>query len=118
MEDKKILNTLLGINKQKYLIPRAVRTRLEIFPGFGIPESIAVGVGFMTGFITQHFLSYLPLANISLFKIIILTVFTAVPYFAVKPDVYGNTLWKQLRDYRNWSQSQRQYLYKKSSVLK
>lgn len=117
MEDKKILNTLLGFDKQKYLIPRAVRTRLEIFPGFGVPESVAVGIGFITGFVIQHLLSLLSLPNISLFKIIVLTLFTAIPYFAVKPDVYGNTLWKQVEDYRNWNKSQRKYLYKKSNML-
>lgn len=117
MEDKKILNTLLEIDKQKYLIPRAVRTRLEIFPGFGVSESMAVGIGFIVGFAVQHLLSLLSLPNVPLFKIIALTLFTAVPYFAVKPDIYGNTLWKQIKDYRNWSHSQRKYLYKKSSAL-
>lgn len=104
---------------KKYLIPRAVRARTEIFPGFGVTECIAVGVGFMTGFIIQHLLSLVPSNKmISFAKIVILILFTAVPYFFVKPDVYGNTLWKQVRDYRSWSFGQRRYLYEKSGTLK
>ena len=104
-------------DKKKYLIPRAVRARMK-YSRIGAPESFAVGVGFITGFVIQHLLSLLPLPNVSIFKIIVLTLFTAIPYFAVKPDVYGNTLWKQVRDYRNWRQSQRRYLYQKPGTFK
>lgn len=107
------------MGKKKYLIPRAPRARTEIFPGFGVPECVAVGGGFITGFIIQHLLSLLPPNKmISFAKIVILILFTAVPYFFVKPNVYGNTLWKQVRDYRNWRQSQRRYLYQKPGTFK
>ncbi|MCL6559158.1 MAG: hypothetical protein K6U74_10250 [Firmicutes bacterium] len=98
---------------KEYLVPRAVRSRMEFFPGFGIPEILAVGAGGAAGFLLQYLFSVLPFpAGMKPFiKIVTITLFTGAPYMFVKQDMFGTSLYTQLKAFRKWNLRPKKYFY-------
>lgn len=105
-------------DNKKYLVPRAVRTRMEFFPGFGIPELIAVGVGGAIGFVLQYLLSFLPFPQgIKPFiRIVTLTLCAGAPYMLVKQDIFGTSLYIQLKAFKKWDSRLKKYLYRRAGL--
>ncbi|WP_422445385.1 hypothetical protein [Thermoanaerobacterium sp. DL9XJH110] len=101
------------MDDKEYLVPRAVRTRMEFFPGFGILELLVVGAGGAMGFLLQYLLSFLPFSpGIKPFiKIVTVTLFTGAPYIFVKQDMFGASLYTQLKAFRKWDSRPKKYLY-------
>lgn len=100
--------------KQTYLVPRAVVTRMEIFPGIGFTELLAVVVGAAVGYMFQLFPALLPIAVGP--KLFLRFWFFALPptaaYLLVRPEVTGITLWQQLMVYRLWRQRPHTYVFR------
>jgi len=98
---------------KQYLVPRAVRSRMEFFPGFGIPEIASIGAGGAIGFLLQYLFSFLPFpAGAKPFaRIVTLTLCTGAPYMAVKQDMFGTSLYTQLKAFRKWDSRPKKYLY-------
>ncbi|WP_213974701.1 hypothetical protein [Tepidanaerobacter acetatoxydans] len=98
---------------KEYLVPRAVRSRMEFFPGFGVPEIAAVGAGGAIGFLLQYLFSFSPFpTGVKPFiKIVTLTLCTGVPYMAVKQDAFGTSLYTQLKAFKKWNSRPKKYLY-------
>ena len=102
------------MNKDKeYLVPRAVRSRMEFFPGFGVPEIAAVGAGGAIGFLLQYLFSFLPFPpGVKPFiKIVTMTLFTGAPYMLVKQDMFGASLYTQIKAFKKWDSRPKKYLY-------
>lgn len=102
-------------DNKKYLVPRAVRTRMEFFPGFGIPELLAVGAGGAIGFILQYAFSFMPFPpGIKPFiKIVTLTLCAGAPYMLFKQDMFGTSLYTQLKAFKKWDSRPKKYLYRR-----
>jgi len=104
---------------KEYLVPRAVVSRMEIFPGFGVAELLAVVAGGVTGGVLQMTVGMLPLAVApKLFaRLFVFSLPLGAAYMLVKQDVGGNSLWNQLRAYRQWAVRPRVYYYRRGGVL-
>lgn len=103
---------------KEYLVPRAVRARLEIFPGFGIPELLAVAAGGALGAILQLVPALLPLSMaMKLFaRFFCFALPTGAVYLLVKQDIGGNSLWSQLKAAREWQSRPKVYYHRRGGM--
>lgn len=101
---------------KEYLVPRAVRTRMEIFPGFGIPELLAVAAGAALGALLQLIPALLPLPMAAkLFgRFFCFALPPGAAWLLVKQDIGGNSLWSQLKAAREWQARPKVYYYRRS----
>lgn len=90
-----------------YLVPKNVRARFELVPGFGIPELALCGVGLVVGavlgFVTSLF------GASSLVKMVLLVVPTGFMFFVTRVGSEGESLFDLVVLYRKWRTSQRRY---------
>ncbi|KKM13035.1 hypothetical protein SY88_00240 [Clostridiales bacterium PH28_bin88] len=102
-----------------YLVPRAVTARMEIFPGFGLPELGAVVAGGAAGALLQTVALFLPLAVApKLFARLFLFVLPlGAAYLLVHQDISGFSLYSQLKAARQWSKMPRVYYYRRGGAL-
>lgn len=102
-----------------YLVPRAVTARMEIFPGFGLPELVAVVAGGAAGALLQAVALFLPLAVApKLFTRLFLFVLPlGAAYLLVHQDISGFSLYSQLQAARKWANRPRIYYYRKGGGL-
>lgn len=84
---------------KEYLVPRAVRARLELLPGLGFSEVLAIAGGAALGAGPALLLLHLPLspAGRLLVPLFTFAIPPAVAYFLLKPDVTGVAPWRQLQ---------------------
>lgn len=103
---------------QVYLVPRAVIARMEIFPGFGLPELGAVVVGGIVGALLQMIVLALPLTVAAkLFTRLFLFVLPlGASYMLVHQDISGFSLYGQLKAARKWAKGPRVYYYERSKL--
>lgn len=84
---------------KEYLVPRAVRARLELLPGLGFAEVLAIAGGAALGagpaFLLLH-LSLSPAGRL-LAPLFAFALPPAAAYLLVKPDVTGVAPWTQLQ---------------------
>lgn len=99
--------------KKEYLVPRETKTKMEVFPGFGLVELGSVVVGMAAGAILQLIPALLPLpmgpkifARFFLFALPV-----GMVYMLFKQDVAGNTLYKQIQAFKAWSNKPKTYYY-------
>lgn len=104
---------------QEYLVPRAVTARMEIFPGFGLPELGAMVAGGAAGALLQMFALLLPLAIApKLFTRLFLFVLPlGAAYLLVHQDISGFSLYGQLQAARKWANRPRVYYYRRGGGL-
>lgn len=100
---------------KEYLVPRAVRTRMEIFPGFGFGELAAVAAGAALGAALQLVPALLPLgAGPKLFaRFFCFLLPTGAAYMLVRQDIGGYSLWGQLKAARAWQARPKVYYYRR-----
>ena len=68
-----------------YLIPKNIKTKMEIFKGFGIIEILVMGVSFCIGFLFQSFVIKYKL------KIFLFTIFPLFTFLLLLPLPNGST---------------------------
>lgn len=104
---------------QDYLVPRAVTARMEIFPGFGLPELGAVVAGGAIGSLVQLIALLLPLAVApKLFaRLFLFMLPLGAAYMLVHQDISGFSLYSQLKAARQWHKMPRVYCYRRGGVL-
>lgn len=97
----------------EYLVPRSVRARMEIFPGFGLPELLAVAAGAGFGALLQLIPAALPLpiAPKLFARFFCFALPLGAAYMLVKQDVGGNSLYGQLKAARQWQARPKVYCY-------
>ncbi len=102
----------------EYLVPRAVRSRMEVFPGFGLVEILAVAAGGAVGAVLQLIPAALPLTPApQLFaRFFAFTLPLGVAYVLVRQDLGGHSLWGQLQAFRRWANHPRIYYYRRGDV--
>lgn len=90
-----------------YLVPKNVRARFELVPGFGLPELALCGVGLVVGavlgFVTSLF------GASSLVRIVLLVVPTGFMFFTTRAGSEGENLFGLVVLYRKWKTGQRRY---------
>ena len=102
--------------ERSYLLPRAVRARLEILPGLGLAEIGAITAAGGLGFVLQLGWSHLPLQAAALRYGVRACLFGLPPvtaYLAVKPDLGGLRVIDHLRAARAYHRSPHRYLYRR-----
>lgn len=87
-----------------YLIPKNIKTKKEIFKGFGILEILAVGLSCLVGFILQSIVAEFKL-KVFLFSII--PLFTFLLIFPLPNGTTALTIFKKFIIY-----NKRQKIYK------
>jgi len=103
------------MTKPEYLIPRAVTARFEFFPGWGVPEVVAVVVGAAAGGLLQAGVAHLPLLHTMLFgaRLGVFILPAACAYMLVRKDIGGHSALDQLRAARAYGRKQHRYLYRR-----
>lgn len=103
---------------QVYLVPRAVMARLEIFPGFGLPELGAVVAGGAIGALLQLIGLILPLTVAArlFIRLFLFVLPLGSAYLLVQRDISGYSLYRQLKAARQWSKRPRVYYYERGKL--
>lgn len=89
-----------------YLIPKNIKTKKEIFKGFGILEILAVGLACLIGFILQSIVTEFKL-KVFLFSIVPLTTF-----LLIFPLPNGSTALTIFKKFIIFKKRQKIYKYK------
>jgi len=88
---------------------------MEIFPGFGVPELLAVAAGGAVGYLLQLIPAALPLDTGP--KLFIRFFSFGIPlsaaYMLVHQDASGSSLYSQLKALRGWSSRPQVYYYRR-----
>ncbi len=97
-----------------YLMPRAVRTRFEFSPGFGLPELVSVVAGGVLGLVLQWAWSALPLHGPALFgcRVFLFSLPLASGFMLLRQDATGASLYGRLRAARAFISRPRRYLFR------
>jgi len=98
---------------KEYLVPRAVRTRNELFPGWGWPEIGAVAAGLLVGFVLQWVFGLIDHAHASglIGRLILVVIPVATATGAVRDPTGGGSPWRRIQDRRRYMRRPRRYLY-------
>ena len=90
-----------------YLVPKNVRARFELVPGFGLPELALCGgglvVGALLGFVASLF------GASPLVRMVFLVVPTGFMFFVTRVGSEGESLFGLVLFYRRWKFNQRRY---------
>lgn len=99
------------------LVPRAIVTRAEIFPGFGVPEIAAVVAGGAIGAVLQLLpgLFGLPVVATLFLRFFLFALCAGGAYFLVRPGMGGDSssLLDLLRDHLDWKKSVKTYYHER-----
>ncbi|MBT9177393.1 MAG: hypothetical protein DDT20_01726 [Firmicutes bacterium] len=90
-----------------YLVPKNVRARFELVPGFGIPELALCGVGLVVGAALGFVASLFGASPIVRMALLVLP--TGFMFFATRPGLEGESLFGLAVLYHRWKTSQRRY---------
>ena len=101
--------------KKEYLVPRETKTKMEIFPGFGFVELLAVAAGMAVGAVLQLIPAVLPLPiGPKMFaRLFIFALPAGMMFMLFKQDTAGNSLYQQIKAFRAWSSRPKIYYYKR-----
>lgn len=102
--------------KKEYIMPRETKTKMEVFPGFGLVELGAVAAGMAVGLVLQLIPAILPLpVALKMFaRLFVFVLPAAMAYMLFKQDTAGNSLFQQLKAFRVWNSRPKIYYYKRS----
>lgn len=89
-----------------YLIPKNIKTKREIFKGFGILEIIAMGIACGIGFILQS------LVNGYKLKIFLFFLFPIICFLLLLPLPNGSTVLIIFKKFITYHNRQQKYRYK------
>lgn len=95
-------------------MPRAVRTRSELFPGWGWPDIGAVAAGLLVGLMLQWLFGLIDHAHTSGFigRIVLVVVSVAVATGAVRDPTGGGSPWRRAQDWQRYLRRPRRYLFR------
>ncbi|MBZ4687329.1 MAG: hypothetical protein JG764_962 [Clostridiales bacterium] len=104
---------------KEYLVPRSVKSRMEFFPGMGLPELGALAAGAVLGYLLQLIMSILPLSvKLQLFlRFFFFALPPGIAFMLTKKTVSGTSAWQQLRDWRKFEKSRKIYYYKRKGLV-
>lgn len=86
-----------------YLIPKNIKTKKEIFKGFGILEILIMGISFFIGFIVQSFFDSYKI------KIFVTTIFPLFTFLLLLPLPNGSTPFIIFRKFLIYQKRQKIY---------
>ena len=89
-----------------YLIPKNIKTKREIFKGFGILEIIAIGISCGLGFLLQSFVTPYQL------KVILFAIFPLSTFLLLLPLPNGSTALMIFKKFYIYTKSQKIYKFK------
>ena len=89
-----------------YLIPKNIKTKREIFKGFGIFEILAMGIAFGLGFLLQSFI-----LNFKL-KIFLFFIFPLISFLLLIPLPNGSTALVIFTKLLKFQNNQKKYKFK------
>lgn len=89
-----------------YLIPKNIKTKREIFKGFGILEILAMGIACGLGFLLQNFVSGFKL------KIFLFFIFPLLTFLLLIPLPNGSTVLVIFTKFLKYHYNQKRYKYK------
>ena len=89
-----------------YLIPKNIKTKREIFKGFGILEIIAMGIACGLGFLLQSLVIDYKL------KVFLFFLFPLILFLLLLPLPNGNTALTIFKKFYIYNKSQKRYKYK------
>lgn len=103
---------------KEYLVPRAVVSRIEVFPGFGVIELLGVVAGGAIGAVLQMIANLLPLAvGPKIFiRFFVFALPLAAAYGLVRQDIGGGSALKELQIIRRWFNSTKVYYFQRGGV--
>jgi len=104
--------------KKEYLIPRETKTKMEIFPGFGLMELGVVAAGMVLGAILQIIPAVLPLpiAPKVFARFFLFALPAGMAYMLFKQDTGGNSLYQQIKAFRAWRNRPKVYYYRRRGL--
>lgn len=86
-----------------YLIPKNIKTKKEIFKGFGIVEILVMGISFCIGFLFQSFVIRYKL------KIFLFTIFPLSTFLLLLPLPNGSTPFIIFKKFLLYQKNQKMY---------
>ena len=89
-----------------YLIPKNIKTKKEIFKGFGILEILAVGLSCLVGFVLQSIVSEFKL------KVFLFSIFPLTTFLLIFPLPNGSTALMIFKKFVIFKKRQKIYKYK------
>lgn len=103
---------------KEYFVPRAVLARFEFFPGFGVPELVAVLAGGALGMALQWVVAHLPMPPAPQFflRAFLFVVPPGAGFMLMRPDFSGFSQYDKLRAARAYASRPRWYLYRFQGV--
>jgi len=90
-----------------YLVPKNVRARFELVPGFGLPELLLCGSGLAVGAGIGFVVSLLGVS--ALVRMVLLVVPTGFMFFVTRGGSDGDSLFTLVMLYRQWKTNQKRY---------
>ena len=90
-----------------YLVPKNVRARFELVPGFGLPELALCGVGLVVGGLIGFVASLFGASP--LVRMVFLVVPAGFMFFVTRVGSEGESLFGLVVFYRRWKFNQRRY---------
>jgi len=97
---------MIGSGIDMYLIPKNIKTKREIFKGFGILEIIAMGISLGLGYLLQM------LSTNFKVKIFLFFLLPLITFILLLPLPNGNTALNILVKYIRFNKNQKIYKYK------
>jgi len=97
---------MIGSGIDMYLIPKNIKTKREIFKGFGILEIIAMGISLGLGYLLQM------LSTNFKVKIFLFFLLPLITFILLLPLPNGNTALNILIKYIRFNKNQKIYKYK------
>ena len=89
-----------------YLIPKNIKTKREIFKGFGILEIIAMGLACLLGYLLQLLVSNYKL------KVFLFFLFPLIMFILFLPLPNGSTTLIIFKKFLRYKRSQKKYKFK------
>lgn len=89
-----------------YLIPKNIKTKKEIFKGFGILEILAVGISCLIGFVFQS------LVNEFKLKVLLFSIFPLTSLLLLFPLPNGSTALTIFKKFIIYNKNQKIYKHK------
>ncbi|MGE7828543.1 PrgI family protein [Paenibacillus sp. NPDC093718] len=94
----------------EYFIPKNVKTRVELLPGFGIKELLIVLVGAVIGLILSFIIFFFSKSPMSF---LVVVLFAALSFFLAKPEPRtGRNALDLLKDIRSFKSKPSRYYYR------
>lgn len=97
---------MIGSGIKMYLIPKNIKTKREIFKGFGILEILAMGVACGIGFLLQALVTEYKL------KIFLFFIFPLLCFLLLLPLPNGSTVLVIFKKFITYKRNQKKYRYK------